>query len=184
MSILVRIHWHLLSILFLGLLGTQVHAEQRIKLAVEPSQSVFAAGQDNKAYLRVKLEGLPYEESAVAPAGQRLACDRPVRLYDRRKNRAGERSRDPCSFETVPAGPRVGRRIRSPRAGRRSCGSLRELRGDEKTDRGHRAWRPDGDLRRRPASRAKRRRSGRARPNQQGDPDVGWAGECRPKLSR
>ena len=67
MSILVRIHWHLLSILFLGLLGTPVHAEQRIKLAVEPSQAVLAAGQDNKAYLRVKLEGLPYEELASRP---------------------------------------------------------------------------------------------------------------------
>jgi Ca-activated chloride channel homolog len=67
MSIRVRIHSHLLSILFLGLLGAPVHAQQHIKLAVEPSQSVLAAGQNNKAYLRVKLEGLPYEESASRP---------------------------------------------------------------------------------------------------------------------
>ena len=67
MSVSVHIHRHLLSILFLGLLGASAQAEQRIKLAVEPSQAVLAAGQDNKAYLRIKLEGLPYEEAASRP---------------------------------------------------------------------------------------------------------------------
>lgn len=42
-------------------------AGERIKLGVEPSQSVLAAGQSSKAYLRVKLEGLPYEEEAYRP---------------------------------------------------------------------------------------------------------------------
>ncbi len=66
MSMLVRTRWHLLSIVFLGLFGTSVHA-QHIKLAVEPSQSVLAEGQSGKAYLRVKLEGLPYDETASRP---------------------------------------------------------------------------------------------------------------------
>jgi Ca-activated chloride channel family protein len=58
----------ILSLLFLGALQSQaLHAQDRIRLAVEPSQSVLAAGQDNRAYLRIKLEGLPYEEAVSRP---------------------------------------------------------------------------------------------------------------------
>ncbi len=77
MSAFAGIHWRLLSVLLLGLLGTSAQAQQRIKLAVEPSQSVLTAGQSNKAYLRVKLEGLPYEErSARPPINVSLVIDR------------------------------------------------------------------------------------------------------------
>ena len=42
-------------------------AESGLKLSVEPSQSVFAAGETNKAYVRVQLEGLGDEEPAARP---------------------------------------------------------------------------------------------------------------------
>jgi Ca-activated chloride channel family protein len=47
--------------------STAVHAQDRIKLAVEPSQSVLTAGEANKAYLRVKLEGLAAGEAVARP---------------------------------------------------------------------------------------------------------------------
>jgi Ca-activated chloride channel family protein len=47
--------------------GPAVQAQDRIKLAVEPSQSVLAAGEANKAYLRVKLEGVAASEAVSRP---------------------------------------------------------------------------------------------------------------------
>ncbi len=77
MSACGGIYWRLLGVLLLGLLGNSAQAQQRIKLAVELSQSVLAAGQSSKAYLRVKLEGLPYEEaSARPPVNVSLVIDR------------------------------------------------------------------------------------------------------------
>jgi Ca-activated chloride channel family protein len=64
----MRFRWQALAFFCLGCLqGTAVHAEDRIKLAVEPSQSVLAAGEANKAYLRVKLEGLAASEAIPRP---------------------------------------------------------------------------------------------------------------------
>jgi Ca-activated chloride channel family protein len=49
-----------------------------VKLSVEPNQSVFAAGESSKAYLRVQLEGLGEEEPAEdrPPANIALVIDR------------------------------------------------------------------------------------------------------------
>jgi Ca-activated chloride channel homolog len=57
-----------IAVLCIGCLhGTAIHAGDRIKLAVEPSQSVLAAGQSNKAYVRIKLEGLAAGEAVSRP---------------------------------------------------------------------------------------------------------------------
>ena len=53
-------------------------AGNSVKLAVEPNQSVFTAGESNKAYLRVQLEGLGEEEPMAArpPVNIALVIDR------------------------------------------------------------------------------------------------------------
>jgi Ca-activated chloride channel family protein len=53
-----------------------LHAEDRIKLAVEPSQSVLPAGQSSKVYLRIKLEGLAEEAISRPPVNVSLVIDR------------------------------------------------------------------------------------------------------------
>ncbi len=64
----VRFRLQALALFCLGYLqGAPVHAQDSIKLAVEPSQSVFAAGQPNKAYLKITLEGMQAAESASRP---------------------------------------------------------------------------------------------------------------------
>jgi Ca-activated chloride channel family protein len=64
----MRFRLQTLAAICLGCLqGAAVHAQDRIKLAVEPSQSVLAAGEVNKAYLRVKLEGLAAAETISRP---------------------------------------------------------------------------------------------------------------------
>jgi len=54
-------------LLFSCLQYNAAFAGNSIKLSVEPSQSVLAAGEPNKAYVRVQLEGLPDEEPAARP---------------------------------------------------------------------------------------------------------------------
>ncbi len=54
----------------IGLMAAQLGAAQagdRLKLGVEASQSVLSADKPSKTYLRVKLEGLPYESEASRP---------------------------------------------------------------------------------------------------------------------
>ncbi len=54
----------------IGLIPAQLgaaHAADRLKLGVEASQSVLSAGKPGKTYLRVKLEGLPYEDETSRP---------------------------------------------------------------------------------------------------------------------
>jgi Ca-activated chloride channel family protein len=64
----MRFRLQALAVFCLGCLqGTAGHAQDRIKLAVEPSQSVLTAGEANKAYLRVKLEGLAAGEAISRP---------------------------------------------------------------------------------------------------------------------
>ena len=78
MSSHFRFSLQALGILLLGsLMGAPAGAQNRIKLTVEPSQSVFAAGQANKAYLKVSLEGLPLaEEAGRPPVNVSLVIDR------------------------------------------------------------------------------------------------------------
>jgi Ca-activated chloride channel family protein len=50
---------------------------ERIRIKVEPSQSVLHAGEEAKAYLRVNLEGVPYEsEGQRPPVNLALVIDR------------------------------------------------------------------------------------------------------------
>jgi Ca-activated chloride channel family protein len=73
----MRFRLHALAVLCLGCLqGTAIHAQDRIKLAVEPSQWVLAAGEANKAYLRIKLEGLASEAVSRPPVNVSLVIDR------------------------------------------------------------------------------------------------------------
>ncbi len=77
MSNKLRIRWPLFSLLFASLLASAAQAQERVKLAVELSSSVLAEGADSKAYLMVKLEGLPYEEAiARPPVNVSLVIDR------------------------------------------------------------------------------------------------------------
>jgi Ca-activated chloride channel homolog len=55
---------------------TAVSASESIRLEAEPSQTVLAAGQANKAYLRVKLEGRASELAARPPVNVALVIDR------------------------------------------------------------------------------------------------------------
>jgi Ca-activated chloride channel family protein len=68
MSPYMRFRLQVFAVFCLGCLpGAAVYAQDRIQLAVEPSQSVLSAGEANKAYLRVKLEGLAASEAVSRP---------------------------------------------------------------------------------------------------------------------
>ncbi len=71
--------WRTLAILLFGCFQCSgAMAGNGVKLAVEPNQSVFAAGESNKAYVRVQLEGLGEEEPAGVrpPVNVALVIDR------------------------------------------------------------------------------------------------------------
>jgi Ca-activated chloride channel homolog len=91
MSPYMRFRLQALAVFLACLPGTAIHAQNRIKLAVEPSQSVLAAGEANKAYLRVKLEGLAASEAASrAPVNVSLVIDRSGSMQGAKMEQAKE----------------------------------------------------------------------------------------------
>ena len=145
---------------------------------------MLAAGQNNKAYLRVKLEGLPYEESASRPpVNVSLVIDRSGSMTGAKIEQAKEAAilalsrlspQDRVSVVAfdhrvevpVPAGPfqnfeEMKRRIEAIRPGGQTAiyAAVRQA-GQSVAE----AISPDR--------------------NQPGDPHVGWAGQCRPEFPR